>query len=1044
MSGLPKSTLKVLVQGQEQDIVPRLVPPGAALVLENLIPDHQGNWVKRNGYNALTEGSIPAGVTAPRAWALGTHRGTLLRFGRQGQQPIEIRPSQNSAKWVAPTVGVATESRGPMIATVQKLGPVATAGNSYDHHDIAIAAGTYQVITFQEQGQSAPGQVHEMLADLTTGQIIMDRLAGGAGHQMFPHVVTLSAGYACYVYNNDGTLTADIFNAAAADPTASAGSIVLSSEPVADTPIEVVAHQNGTDIIVGYMGQSGQFRAATLRPSIGAVVSVVNLKTQAGTAILVSNAFAWVQNLHGVTWSNGYPALVVRDASTGLTEHIGWTVSGADFVAGRTTVVDAGEHTLVNVAAATASTGSGTSIAVDVIWHTNGGSVPAIKHAPISTTGSVAISTDYMNLLLASKLFADAAGRVCFLAVTPWTDQATLYVVTIRVASDTFPSPLCRTEVRAAFPATTASHIPTPATPDASTVYLTAGVQVPMGVATSGPPLPVSGENVDVVKLQFRNGVEPILPAPNLGNPVEAIESTFVPGGQLTQWDGKSYGAAGFAYAPQSPTLAASLTAGSLTPNVDYHYVAVYAHTDAQGRRWRSAPSAFSTQNTGVDTSIAVLANYLQLVSAPGVEVELYRDTPNTPYLFQKLPGIYANVANDPANPNLSVTDTYGDDVVAAGEFLYTTGNILPADITPGFTCLVVFDGRLWGVSADDPQAMWFSDPLTPPGVPAFATGAGLFFNESLIVDVRDDRGPITGLGVCDGRMVVFKHDAIYTIEGNGPDNTGAGSTYVVQRIAGSVGCDNPRSIIDAFDGVWFLSSSDRAGFWRLDRGTALQYVGGGVRDLIALPVVGGVSLPEQSQIRWYTQDATAGRILVYDVVTQAWTTFTGPTGRTSADCAIAWNGLGVFSSQTAGNILIEASGVYTDAGDAFGQRVVLPWLQMADLQGFQRVYTYQGIGATIADHRLKVNLYRDLLDTDEPFSGGDYAMALSTQPRWDWEIRFPMKLSAVKVEIISEPTIVDGFATPTAGFAFSGIAVEYGQKVGLKPTVYTHRLTHS
>jgi len=208
---------------------------------------------------------------------------------------------------------------------------------------------------------------------------------------------------------------------------------------------------------------------------------------------------------------------------------------------------------------------------------------------------------------------------------------------------------------------------------------------------------------------------------------------------------------------------------------------------------------------------------------------------------------------------------------------------------------------------------------------------------------------------------------------------------------------------------------------------------------------VGGVSLPEQSQIRWYTQ-GTNGTVLVYDVITQAWTTYASPTSATSAGCAISWNGVAVWSCAGAshlGIVLVETPGLYADAGDAFGQRVVLPWLQMGDLNGFQRVYCYQGIGTTVDDHLLRANLYRDLLDSDEPFTGVDYNMLLSAQPGWEWEVRFPMKLSAVKMELIGQPTKLDG-VTPTAGFAFSGISIEYGTKVGLQPTVYTHRLTHS
>lgn len=1045
MSGLPRSTLKVLLGGQQQDIVPRLVPPGAALVIENMYFDHQGNLVKRNGSTALSDASIPSAASPPRAWALGTHQGSLVRLGRQGQQqPIEILPSTGS-KWIAPTVGTATSNHGPMVAITKKLGQVLTTGNSYDHHDMAVGGG-YWCVTYQEESPAGSLLVHQLLIDASTGKIALERTTGSSGHQMYPHVAVVAGRYACFAYNNAGTVTVDTFDLQATDPSLPT-TWIQTADILTNTPLDIVPHPNGTDLLIAYRS-AAQFRAAIMHPATATSGAIVNLKNQSSGAIGASQAFCWAQNLDGASWSNGYPALVVSDGTAGIVEHLGWTqIDSINYAAGRSTTIASADPFVINIAAATSGTGTGgTNVPIDILWQTNAGTVPAIQHAPVTAGGSFSVSiAEALNVFLASKFFRDAGGRSCYLVGTPWTTQATLYAMPLRTAADNYAAPQCRAEVQATYPSPVQAHLPCPAVADANTLYVTAGVQVALGTDSFG--VANVGENVDVLQILFRNGVEPTLSAPFIGNPVEAIESMFAPGGQLMQWDGRFYSAAGFAYGPNTPSISTSVTSGNLTQHYTYSYCAVYKRRDANGRVWRSAPSIIAKHDSGTATSIGVAINYLQLLDVPGVEVEIYRDTAQSPGTMQKLPGAYPNVPNDPFNPFLTITDTASDAVVLLGDFLYSTGDIKTAAITPGFTCLTVFDGRLWGVSADDPQALWFSDPLTPPGTQGFDFGAGLFFNPSFIVDVRDDRGPITGLGVCDGRMVVFKHDAVYTIEGNGPDTRALGSTYVVQRIAGSVGCDNPRSIIDAFDGIWFQSSSSRAGMWRLDRGTSLQYVGQGVRDLVSLPIVGGVSLPEQSQIRWYTFDgATGGHVLVYDVITQAWTTFVNPFSTTSADCAIAWNGLGVWSCASAtqlGKIMVEAPGTYQDGTDPFGQRVMFPWLQLADLNGFQRVYSYQGIGQTIADHLLRANLYRDLSDADEPFAGQDYNVTVAALPRWDWEVRFPMKLSAVKVELIGQPTKIDNL-TPTAGFAVSGMAIEFGIKQGLKPTPYTHRLTHS
>jgi hypothetical protein len=1054
MSGLPKQTLKVLLGGQQQDVVARLVPPGSSLVIENMFFDHQANLVKRYGSTALGSTTVPAGDTPPRSWALGKHQGALVRLGRQGQAPL-MEWDPDHSKWLSAgsaqlvegmltspgTHSLQAWGRGPTVSTIAKAAQQTTWGNHFDYHDIAVGQG-FQCLTFVE-GTDVSGawtKLHQVLIDLSTGRQVMHVANGISNHIYFPHVAIVGT-YACFVYNANGTLRIETFNLAAADPTVRVDNVSVAGEPTADHAIEIIVANNGLDLLIGYPGQSGQFRMATFRPANG-ITSTVNLKNQSSAAIGAGLCFAWAQNLDGAVWTNGIPSLVTADISAGFKAHTGWVqIDATNYAAGITQTVD-GTDLPAGIAVCTAAGGTGSAVPLHAVYQSSNGTVPTIGHSLITNTGCT-VDVNLLNARLVSKLFRDAGGATLYTAVTPFANQGTFYVMPVRDRPNLFPgtaalpAALCRAEVATAWQSKVNAHLPLPWVGTDGSVYVSVGVQYLAGAT-------VVRSNLDIMRVQFRNGVETTLPAPVLGNPVEAIESMFVPGGQLNFWDGKIYGLAGFAYYPDAPVLTNNGASGAMTSGVDYYYCAVYCFIDAQGRKWRSAPSAVSTVHTGLTTTaVQVKVPYLQIVDRPDVFIEIYRGAPGISNYLTRLPVALPNNYDVAGSPSVTYVDLFSDVAIVTEEPVYTTGDVLANATTPGFTCIAAFDGRLWGVSADDPQALWYSDPLTPPGVQAFNTGAGMFFSQVLILDVRDDRGPITGLGVVDGRMCAFKHDAIYAIEGNGPDTRGFGGTYTVQRIAGSVGSDNPRSIVDAFDGIWFQSSSSRAGLWRLDRGTSLNYVGTGVRDLASLPVVGGVSLPEQSQIRWYTYDgATGGHVLVYDVITQQWTTFVSPVATTSAGCAIAWNGVGVWSCESAsqlGNIMVETPNTYADGVDGFGQRIVGTWLSLADLEGYQRVYEYQGNGATIADHLLRVNLYRDLLDSDFAFAGHDYNMLASSQPRWDWELRFPMKLSAVKVEIIGGQK-QDG--SPTAGFAASAYAIVYGIKNGLQPTPWGHRLT--
>src|SRR5208283_5242873 len=87
--------------------------------------------------------------------------------------------------------------------------------------------------------------------------------------------------------------------------------------------------------------------------------------------------------------------------------------------------------------------------------------------------------------------------------------------------------------------------------------------------------------------------------------------------------------------------------------------------------------------------------------------------------------------------------------------------------------------------------------------------------------------GPITALAPMDGNLVIFKKNAIYYINGTGPDNTGANSQYSQPLfISSTVGCINTNSIVFTDSGLIFQSDK---GLWLLGRNLSVQYIGAAV-----------------------------------------------------------------------------------------------------------------------------------------------------------------------------------------------------------------------
>ena len=502
-----------------------------------------------------------------------------------------------------------------------------------------------------------------------------------------------------------------------------------------------------------------------------------------------------------------------------------------------------------------------------------------------------------------------------------------------------------------------------------------------------------------------------------LGPPKEAIGSLFVPGGDIGQFDGQVFAEAAFAYGPEAPVL---------TPNVaganNYQYKILYSYVDAQGKLWRSADSAFATIGTnaviGGGGSVTVACPTLRVTGRTNVKIEVYRTALGTTVDYRKI----GTVANDITVDSVNLVDTTTDAARAALEPIYTDGGVLENDTMSGAIAEAVWDNRFWFVPMDDPQSVAFSG--------TFDLQHGLIFNEDdYVIDVKDVHGPITGLGVIDGQLVITKADATYVVQGQGPNALGQGGSYAAAFVANGVGCVNPQAMLETKDGLIFRANTAKPTFYLLDRGLSLQPLGGAQR-YVSETIVGSAFVPTLQQAQFYT---VSGRTLVYDLVSQLWSTHTGQPANT----ATIWNGSPVYFNSSAGQYAVAdlTGGTYTELGAFYNQVITWPWLSLAALKGYERFYRLQilgelGAGAS-GNASPTLALYKDFVDAS-PLVTRAMADALTS----DVEVRYSAKLSAVKAKL----TIADDVAG-SAGWKVSGLALIWGQKQGLAKRPSTARL---
>ncbi len=328
-------------------------------------------------------------------------------------------------------------------------------------------------------------------------------------------------------------------------------------------------------------------------------------------------------------------------------------------------------------------------------------------------------------------------------------------------------------------------------------------------------------------------------------------ETSYVGGGLLRFFDGVNFGEV----VPMAPTnVALAQGSGSNLAAGTYAYCAVLCWEDAQGRLHRSAPSPVATRaHSGTNGIVATLrahfATMLDLdVGGQQWTAELYRTEAggSTFYLQQ-------SKAIAPNTDTAFAEDVTTDASLATHRLLYTTGGVLQNEPPPPPAALCTHQGRLWGISAQDPHVLFCSKVAEERVAPEF----------NAVLQVRLD-DPAVALASTDDKLVAFTANDAWYIVGEGPDNTNAGTFNPPERVAGSAGATGPKAAA-AFPGGILVHT--QAGFQLMGRDLSfadadyLPVNFSGARDIGAT-----LHLPAKRQV-WFMAEGGSASIewAVYD-----------------------------------------------------------------------------------------------------------------------------------------------------------------------------------
>ncbi len=434
----------------------------------------------------------------------------------------------------------------------------------------------------------------------------------------------------------------------------------------------------------------------------------------------------------------------------------------------------------------------------------------------------------------------------------------------------------------------------------------------------------------------------------------EIAKDLHISGGFLWMYDGYLPVEHNFFLWPDSIKLIASNSGGSLTPLEEYFYQVVYSWSDNQGNQYRSAPSIPVSKTLGSgDNTITVQIPTLRLTYkiANPVKIEVYRWSTTNPIYYQIStdPGqsnpILAPLFNDTTIDLIVFEDKYADSSITGNNIIYTSGGVLEDVNAPATNIMTLFDTRLWLVDAEDQNLLWFSKQViesTPVEMSDLLT-----YYIAPNTGTTESTGPITGLAPMDDKLIIFKTNAIYYINGSGPDNTGSNSAYSQAIfVTSTVGCANQQSIVLMPNGLMFQSDK---GIWLLGRDLSTTYIGAAVETFNASTVQSTVAVPETNQIRF---TLNTGETLMYDYFYQQWGTFVGVPAISSC----IYQGLHSFVDSY-GRVYQETPGIYVDGSNPVLLSFTTGWLNLAGIQGYQRSFFFYILGKYLTPHWLNVNI---------------------------------------------------------------------------------------
>lgn len=435
-----------------------------------------------------------------------------------------------------------------------------------------------------------------------------------------------------------------------------------------------------------------------------------------------------------------------------------------------------------------------------------------------------------------------------------------------------------------------------------------------------------------------------------------------ISGGFLWSYDGSSPVEQGFFLYPDSVAVTTSTVGGNLSAQ-QYFYQVTYEWSDNQGNIFRSAPcTPVSITTTGSTSTNTINVPTLRLTYkiANPVKIVVYRWSVGQQSYYQ-VTSISIPTLNNMSVDSVAIVDTLSDSAILGNNLIYTSGGVIENIGPPGTSSVTLFDDRLWLVDAENKNLLWFSKQVIQ-STPVEMSDLFTFYVASS-VGATGPTGPITALSAMDDKLIIFKQNATYYINGAGPDNTGSNNQYSPPTFVNSmVGCSNQRSIVLQPSGLMFEFASESGNqIWLLSRDLSTDYIGAPVEALMKdATVLSSVAVPGTNQVRF---NLSSGITLMFDYYYGQWGVFS-----LSALSSTVYQGLHTGIGPLS-RVFQETPGVYLDGSSPVLMSFTTSWINIAGLRGYQRAFFFFLLGQYITPFKLSCAIAYDYEQSPDGFT---------------------------------------------------------------------------